>query len=591
MSDGDRPFRIRPGSIRQTRIRRPKSFVSQVMRAARTAGHVSQRAGMANRTSGRGRSTFGRGRIAFARERLFSAKRRVVIKARIVRHKGAAFRSAPLSAHLSYLKRDGVTRHGADAAFFDADNDRLDGKAFVERCDDDRHHFRFIVSPEDALEMTDLRGFARDLAGQMETDLNTKLDWVAVDHWNTDNPHVHLLVRGVDENGADLVIARDYISHGLRSRAEELVAIELGPKPEHDIRNAIEREVTAERWTRLDNEIRFAADETGIVDLRLDPAKKATGDMRRLMIGRLKHLERMGLAQAAGSGVWMTRLEAEPTLRALGDRGDIIKTMHRAFAGQGEERPIADYSIANDTSPEPVVGRLVDRGLHDELTGKAYAIIDGTDGRAHHVRFGGLEAFAHAPPPGGIVEVRKLGGDAERPTLWLANRSDIDLPSQIAALGATWLDHRLVEREPMPLAMGGFGKQVRDAMEARVDHLESEGLVRRQAQRVVFQRNLLRTLRQRELDTAAEKLSSEMGATYRNTATGDSINGIYGRRLTLSSGRFAVVEKVNSDGGLGFRLVPWSPPLEKRLNQHVSGVMRDGGGVDWSFTRKRGLGR
>ena len=36
------------------------------------------------------------------------------------------------------------------------------------------------------------------------------------------------------------MISRDYISRGLRSRAE-VVAIELGPKPEHEIRNSLER--------------------------------------------------------------------------------------------------------------------------------------------------------------------------------------------------------------------------------------------------------------------------------------------------------------------------------------------------------------
>jgi type IV secretory pathway VirD2 relaxase len=79
---------------------------------------------------------------------------------------------------------------------FDATRDRANDRAFAERCEDDRHHFRFIVSPEDAGEMSDLKAFSRDLVRQMESDLGTKLDWVAVDHWNTDNPHVHLLVTG-----------------------------------------------------------------------------------------------------------------------------------------------------------------------------------------------------------------------------------------------------------------------------------------------------------------------------------------------------------------------------------------------------------
>ena len=116
--------------------------------------------------------------------------------------------------------------------------------------------------------------------------------------------------------------------------------------------------------------------------------------------------------------------------------------------------------IDTDAASSPIIGRLVDKGLHDELTGEAYAVIDGTDGRAHHVRFRGIEAFEHAPPIDGIVEVRRFGcpGDP-RPTLVLANRSDIDLARQVTAPGVTWLDHRLVEREAMPLALGGFGRE------------------------------------------------------------------------------------------------------------------------------------
>ena len=275
MSHDDREFRIRPGRPRSTPAPRGGSFVNQVLRAARKAGPV-RKAGPAGGSSSSGRpvrtghSTFGRGRASFGRSRLFSPQRRVVAKARVVRHRGRSFRSAPMTAHLAYLKREGVSRDDRDGLMFDARSDDADDPAFAERCREDRHHFRFIVSPEDARDMTDLRAFTRDLVKQMQADLGTKLDWIAADHWNTDNPHVHLLVRGKDETGKDLVISRDYISYGLRSRAEDLVAIELGPKQEHEIRSALEREVTAERWTRLDAAIRRQADEMGFIDLRPD---------------------------------------------------------------------------------------------------------------------------------------------------------------------------------------------------------------------------------------------------------------------------------------------------------------------------------
>jgi len=587
MTEPEHDFRIRPGKPRSTRAPRPKAFVDQVLRAANKAGHVS------TRPSGKQRShsNFGRGQSRFGRSRLFSSSRRVMVAARIARHKGRAYRAAPLSTHLAYLRRDGVSRDGERGLLFDDETDGLNGSDFAARCEDDRHHFRFIISPEDAAEMEDLRGFTRDLARRMEADLGTRLDWVAVDHWNTDNPHVHLIVRGVDDRGGDLVIARDYISNGLRSRAEDLVALELGPKPEHEIRHALEREVTAERWTRLDRELRYQADDLGLLDLRPSAPGPEDPQIRRLMIGRLQHLRKLGLASEGRPGEWMLGLEAERTLRDLGERGDIIKTMHHAFAERGQDRGFTDFAIDGGGAGDPIIGRLVTTGLHDEQAGTAYAVIDGTDGRAHHVRFRGLDVFDHAPAPGGIVEVRRFGGtDDLRPTLVLANRSDLDLQGQITAPGATWLDHRLVERSRMPLAMGGYGAEVREALDARAEHLADAGLAQRQGQRIILQRNLLATLRRRELDAVGQTLEAETGQSHRPAKSGEHVSGTYTRQLRLSSGRYAMIEGIGPDGGRSFQLVPWAREIDHRLGQHITGIARSGGGIDWSLGRKRGLG-
>jgi Protein of unknown function (DUF3363) len=285
-----------------------------------------------------------------------------------------------------------------------------------------------------------------------------------------------------------------------------------------------------------------------------------------------------------GPAQWTVGLDAEPTLRDLGMRGDIIKTMHRAFAERGQNRGVADYIIDGGTASSPIIGRLVAKGLHDELTGEAYAVIDGTDGHAHHVRFRGIEAFAEAPPVGGIVEVRRFGGpDDPRPTLVLARRSDIDLSRQVTAPGATWLDCRLVERVPMPLSVGGFGQEVRDAMVA-AEHLVAEGLARREGLRIVPQPNLLTTLRRRELAAAGAKLSAETALPYTPAGGGDTVAGTYRQRLTLTSGRFAMI-----DDGLGFALVPWTPALEKHRGRHVPGIAKENGGIEWNFGRKRGI--
>jgi type IV secretory pathway VirD2 relaxase len=96
--------------------------------------------------------------------------------------------------------------------------------------------------------MADLKTFTRDLVSQMEKDLDTRLDWVAVDHWNTEHPHVHLIVRGVRDDGQDLVISRDYIKEGMRDRARDLITQELGPRTDLEIR----RDGTSGRSRTLD---------------------------------------------------------------------------------------------------------------------------------------------------------------------------------------------------------------------------------------------------------------------------------------------------------------------------------------------------
>jgi type IV secretory pathway VirD2 relaxase len=578
----DDDFNPRPGRISHGNqgAKRPKSFVGEVMRAAKRAGHRGETFRQSSGTAGR--STFGRGRRAALSLAFRSPSRRVVVMARIVRHRGARFRSAPLSKHLAYLKRDGVTRDGADARMFDAASGDADARAFTERCEKDRHHFRFTVSPEDAGQLADLRAVTRELMKDAERDLGTKLDWVAVDHWNTDNPHVHVLVRGRADDGQDLVIGRDYISVGFRGRAAERVALELGPRSEQEIREGLEKEVGAERWTSLDRSLRDISDDGGgVVDLRPSGAGEEP-ELRRLMIGRTAKLERLGLADQVGPAQWTLKPGLEPALRDLGIRGDIIKTMHQAMSRSEREPDIAGFVLDGDQPAEPVLGRLIERGLHDELKSAAYAIIDGVDGRTHHLLFSDLEMTGDAKP-GAIVETRAYDDAAGRKRMSLATRSDLSVEAQVAATGATWIDRQLLTKES-PLSSAGFGAKVRGAMDRRIDHLVEQDLARRHGPRVIFARDLLNTLRRRELDATAANLSVETGLPHRPSAEGEHVSGVYRQRVTLASGRFAMI-----DDAMGFQLVPWRPALEQQLGHQVNGVMAPGGSVDWNFGRKRGI--
>ncbi|KJF71749.1 MULTISPECIES: relaxase/mobilization nuclease domain-containing protein [Agrobacterium] len=576
----DDDFRVRPGRIRSSKAQRAKPFIAQALAAAQKAGGHVSRSGKITSGHGRGPS-FARGRVASVRaNRLITNRTRFcTVKARVVRNRGER---GPLARHLNYLRRDGVTRDGEKVRMFGLEADNADVREFTEQAKDDRHHFRFIVSPEDAADMEDLKRFTRELMAQAEKDLGSKLDWVAVDHWNTDNPHVHVIVRGRTDDGKDLVIDRDYIKSGLRDRAQDLVTQELGPRTDRDISRSLERQINTDRWTQLDRQLVRNANERGIIGVA--PSSDHPPDEYLVQkVGRLRHLEHLGLAETVGPGQWIIAEEAEATLRELGTRGDIIKRMHRALSEQGINRGAADYVLSGESHGGPVIGRLVERGLDDELRGTAFAVVDGVDGRTHHIRLPEIEAAGDSPP-GSIVELRSFEDVRGVRRVALAVRSDLSVEAQTTANGATWLDRQLVARDPVDPG-GGFGLEMRQAMEVRTEYLIREGLAQREGERIIFARNLLGTLRQRELQALGEKLSHDVNMPFQPSAAGEYVAGTYRQRFTLASGRVALV-----DDGLGFKLVPWTPSIEKHIGQHVSGVTRSDGGVDWSFGRKRGLG-
>lgn len=394
----DNEFKPRLGKIGSRGSKAGKRFAGQVRAAINRAGGRQVRG---DRFTG---SRVGRGGAAAAvlrsRDRHAAFRqRRVMVKARVVKLAGKGVEGA--RAHLRYLQRDGVTREGQPGELYGAGSDRVHGKDFLDRADGDRHQFRFIVAPEDGIEYDDLKPLTRRLVAQMEEDLGTRLDWVAVDHFNTGHPHTHIIVRGKDDHGENLVIARDYISSGLRERAAELVSLDLGPRSDREIEQRLRQEMEQERFTSIDRQLLRMRDDDGYVS----PASRDTF-RQTLHQGRLRKLERMGLAEEVGSGRWRLDGELEATLRRIGERGDIIKTMHRELTGKGLARSAADY-VVHDRSAEqmqPVAGRIVARGLADEINDRHYMIVDGVDGRSHYIDIGKGEA-TEPTPDGCIVRV------------------------------------------------------------------------------------------------------------------------------------------------------------------------------------------
>jgi len=247
---------------RRVRVKRPQSFLDS----------------LTPRRGGRSRSYRNNSRRTVQR----SFHRRVIVQASIKRMAGSG--AAKLKDHLSNLgKLYGSLLHDADA------------ESFRDRCKGDRHHFRFVVSPEDAEQMTDLKSYTRELVSRMESDLGTKLDWVAIDHYDTAQPHTHIIVRGVWDDGKDLVIPRHYMSHGMRERAQEIASLELGPQTELEKRAKLARTIDAQHKTDLDKMIDRAREGE-----RLDLSKSVRPNQlwrKQLMARRIKTLQKMALSR------------------------------------------------------------------------------------------------------------------------------------------------------------------------------------------------------------------------------------------------------------------------------------------------------
>jgi len=333
-------------------------------------------------------------------------QRRVIVKFSLVKMNAQG--RARQAQHLDYIARDSAApenqkendkfldtgldeEHDKSANLFNRDGRNVDVESFKAAGADDPHQFRIIISPEDSHRLESLEHYSRDLMRQMEQDMGTKLDWVGAAHFDTANPHVHIVLRGAKDNGKRLLIPRRYIAYGLREQAERLISLELGPMQVREAGQKLARQVTQGRLTGLDRALLKAADKS-IIDLGASPAAGESWT-RRLDIARLKHLASMGLAQKLSSSQWQLLPNMEKTLRQMGDRGDILKAYHKALKQEGMTRNDLGNIIYDPShhSAETIIGKIIRTGVRDDVNDKAYTIVDTTSGQPVYVPMGGAE--------------------------------------------------------------------------------------------------------------------------------------------------------------------------------------------------------
>jgi len=595
----------------------------------------------------------------------FAAQRRVVVKARYVAH--GAGRAAPLRMHVSYLAReakaqrsaaepavekgpgedlkksvDYLAREGSEGArgisFYNQRENGLDAQRATSGWADDARHFRLIISAEDGAALGDLKPFIREVMANLEARLGTQLEWVAVDHHDTDNPHTHVLIRGKRGDGQDLFIPSRLISSGIREHAQEVVTRVLGPRLGVDLAREREREIREVGVTTLDREL--------TAQLRRPGGHVSRPDL----IARLEQLERWDLATCDAAG-WRLVDGFTHRLSAMTERAEVERAVAHLRRGEAKALLAADASA-------PALGELVHATLDDQFGENFLAVVETGVGELRYARFdraddlailadapsGAIVAFEPAvarPRPsdeavarvaakmggvysaghhasvephvdGGLVaaNVRRLeamrrGGFVERRAdgafeiapnhleraeqfeARLVRRSPVTarvvsywtLAEQVNALGPTHLDHVLAGEVVAPKGDGAFARRYAMALQQRRLFMIEQGWMGEADQSL--SPSVLRTLAANERADLAKRLSGEFGRPVL-TQTPTRLRGVYARRVDLAHGRVAVILQDRQA-----YVVPWRPALERFAGREVEGMLR-GQTLSWGLVRSLG---
>lgn len=636
----EKPFTPRLGRIRDAGA----SSGKRLQRDMRKAGSQLSNGPRKPAFTGARYGTGGAARTGGSKHRHLSRiqMRRVVVKVHIAR----AGRAGPglYRAHVGYLQRDGVDRGGDGGVLYDRDNEEISPRDFLERSEHDPHQFRIIVSPEDGARMGDLKQATRELMARMERDTGRRLDWVAVDHHNTGHPHTHIVVRGRDARMKDVVIARDYLTKGLRAAAQDLATQRLGPRRTLEIANARQQQVDQDRWTGLDREI-----ETHLEQGRFETSEAASSGERferSLRIARLRHLESLGLAEPVGAVSWQMKDGWQAQLKRQGRRGDIIRTLADVF---GERNKDIRFIQDRREHASPIKGIVKAYGPEDELRDTRYLLVEDFDGGIWHVPSAAIDVHAR-PPNGAVVELsqakavarasdKAIGAVVEQTGgIWsedLHARYDpgskpayrLSLKRRLEALRRAGIGERLgsgewhvgdsfLERSADYEAQRSSGvklnvlswlspdAQIERTGETWLDKMSDDDARREktlqsfksrrqawlqergylepnQTSLTEDQRTKLRIL---ELKRESDAIAARSGRAEVQLAQGDQFTGQVEGHVDLGAGRLAIVGNARE-----FALVPWRSSLGRQMGRELT-LQRTASGIGWSMDRGRSKG-
>lgn len=456
-----------------------------------------------------------------------------------------------LKRHIRYLKREGVSESGKEGKLFGAHGELEKGEvnSIPQDWENDRHYWRIIISPEYGGDV-DLEAFAKEYVQGMERDLDTKLKWLGVAHYNTDKPHVHLLMRGKRDNGEDLILPRDYVSHGMRHRAEVILTRKLGVRVESEVEAQLKKEIDQDRIVVIDRVLfREAKLRNWKVNVAVRPGEtRKAKKQRQFKVSRLKYLRSLGLASEVRGGEWEISKDAPAILGAMGRRGDIIKTISRHVGNDS-----GSFIIHERNFQGTIEGRVRARGLSDELTDRKYLLIDGRDGRSYYV---GIDARSELEGRAATEEsLVKLTSNGKAVQTDIVSR--LSLADQVTVRGATWLDGVIAGgRVPDFATASRFQQEIIDRANERIRFVRSLGIPevgKGEGRDSTF----LDSLYELELGDAEKRLGAEYGRSVRITNQRSFIGKIKDIEELPSGPHFVVL------GEGRFTLIPASRELWK----------------------------
>jgi len=247
----------------------------------------------------------------------------------------------------------------------------------------DKRMWKLIVSPE-ASDKVDLKEHAIKFMAGIERDLGRKLHWIAIDHYNTANYHIHFCIRGVDTNGLEFTIDKDYIKQGARNISKDILTEKLGIRTDEYMLERRARVIKAKHITELDRIIEKRLNSDHFINIEHGSNRSVDQEKRLQIMARLEFLESLGLARKDSSVSW----HVDPTflnyLKFIQEQSDIIKLLNK----HKENIIDQDLPLVVDKLPEigdTIIGKVIGTGLNESNEDLRYIMIEGIDGHNHYI--------------------------------------------------------------------------------------------------------------------------------------------------------------------------------------------------------------